>query len=53
VTSLDYFVAALELTDSAEARGSLFSQVLKNPHLAMSGIAVPETISAIRHHPSR
>jgi hypothetical protein len=42
-----YFVAALELTDSPEARGSLFSQMLKNPHLAMAGIGVPGTISAI------
>ena len=42
-----YFVTALQMADSPEARGSLLSQTLKNPHLAMARISAPGGISAM------
>lgn len=42
-----FFVTALQMADLPEARGSLLSQTLKNPHLAMAGISAPGAISAI------
>jgi TIR domain len=42
-----FFVTALQMADSPEARGSLLSQTLKNPHLAMAGISAAAGISAI------
>jgi hypothetical protein len=42
-----FFVEALRFADSPEARGSLLTQTLKDPHLVMAGVPVPGGISAL------
>jgi hypothetical protein len=46
-----FFVTALQMADSPEARGSLLSQTLKNPHLAMAGVSAPGGVSALASTP--